>query len=154
LITKRELEKTQTSENDEGLCKTRNNVSKLDRTHSISEVLKLGRSRNNDIKLDRARNYTSQLDRTQLELEVPKLETTRYEVIKCSQPRADKSYLKTMEIRLNKTTIMGMKKKGQMERMKLMKAMKIQMKWMVTNNHRHRVRPTTEMQKRMQSMKT
>jgi hypothetical protein len=50
----------------------RNNVSKLDWTHSISEVLKLGSFRNNDIKPDRTRYYALQLDRTQLELEVPK----------------------------------------------------------------------------------
>jgi hypothetical protein len=38
------------SETTEERNKTRNYVSKLDRTHSISEVLKLGRSRNDDVK--------------------------------------------------------------------------------------------------------
>jgi hypothetical protein len=38
------------SEATEERNKTRNNVSKLDRTHSISEVLRLGRSRNDDVK--------------------------------------------------------------------------------------------------------
>jgi ribonuclease HI len=74
-----------TTKIDKETQKTRNNVSKIDRTHSKSEVLKLGRSRNEDTKLDRARNYALKVDRTQLEEEVLKLETTRNEVKKLNQ---------------------------------------------------------------------